>query len=71
MGTWTHECGVEVMWSNWRHPQYRWCVDQDGCMGQVWQEHLQVTRRVWGQGLRLLLDTWMGVVGFTKTHEGE
>lgn len=45
-------------------------MDQDRAVDQIWQEHRQVTRRVWGQGLSLAghLD---GVVGFTKTHEGE
>lgn len=38
VGTWTHNCGVQVNSSDWRHPQYRWCVDQDGTVGHFWPQ---------------------------------
>ncbi|XP_047690291.1 zinc finger protein 773-like [Prionailurus viverrinus] len=40
-GAQTHKSGAEVKRSDWRRPWYGRCVDQNGAVDQIWQEHLQ------------------------------
>ena len=58
-GAQTHKSGAEVKRSDWRRPWYGRCVDQNGAVDQIWQEHLQALvampygnkgRGLWSQG---------------------